>query len=97
MPSVKKACWTQVINIHCCCRIPYALKSNSVSAGEVTEMIQCKFALSCITGSYHHYCVNLIIEKVKKYTKEFWMCDQVTMFAMMPLQIHVFSFDTDSA
>ena len=75
-PSVKEAPWTQVMNIYCCCRMPYALehlKSDSVPYGEVTEMIQCNICLSW----YHHNCVDLTIEDVKKYkrTSEFWMCD----------------------
>ena len=65
MPSVKKARWTQVMSIHCCCRMPYALKSNSVPAGEVTDdTVQICFIMH---HGYHHNCVNLTIEKVKKY------------------------------
>ena len=75
-PSVKEAPWTQVMNIYCCCRMPYGpehSKSNSVPVGEVTEMIQCNICLAW----YHHNCVNLTIEEVKKFkrTSEFWMCD----------------------
>ena len=75
-PSVKEAPWTQVMNIYCCCRMPYALehmKSDSVPVDEVTEMIQCNICSSW----YHHNCVNLTIEEVRKYKRisEFWMCD----------------------
>ena len=56
--------------------MPYALehlKFNSVPDGEVTEMIHCKISLSF----YHHDCVNLSIEELKKYkeTSQFWLCD----------------------
>ena len=60
-PSMKEAPWTQVMNIYCSCRVPYALehlKSTSAPDGEVTEMIKCNVCLSW----YHHNCVNLTIE-----------------------------------
>ena len=47
--------------------MPYAPKSNSVPAGEVTEMIQCMQICFIMHHGYHHNCVNLTIEKVKKY------------------------------
>ena len=74
-PSVKKTPLTQVMNIHCFCRMPYILEHSSlrsVPIGKATEMIQCKIC----SLSYHHNCVNLTVEQVKKYkeTSEFWMC-----------------------
>ena len=75
MPSVKKVPWTQVMNIHCCCRMPYAPKLNLVSVGEVTDDTLQNLLYH---AWYHHNCVNLThIKEVKKYkgTSEFWMCD----------------------
>ena len=56
----------------------YALKSNSVPVGDDT--VQICFIMH---HGYHHNCVNLTIEEVKKYkgTSEFWMCDYNDAFA----------------
>ena len=64
------------MNVYCCCRMPYApehVKSDSIPDDEVIKMIQCNICLSW----FHHSCVNLSIEEVKKYkrTAEFFMCD----------------------
>ena len=69
----KKALMKNLI-VHCKCRLPSVLEHVKHPTGEeVTCMVKCYIG----DNFYHHSCVNLTVEDVKKIksAKEKWCCD----------------------